>query len=304
MNNTPKKQNRLLANIALFSTALIWGLSFVAQRAGMEHIGPFTFNMTRCILGGLSLIPVILWVKIAAHEHCPPAVKHKRHINLYRAGTACGLALFLAMTVQQYCMQYVGAGKAGFITALYIIFVPVLAVLLGEKLKTKIIISVLLALIGLYLLCYKTGQGFSVYDFLLLLSAFLYAIHIMVVNYYSRIVNPVKASCFQFFVVGILSAILVFFFESPNIDSIIACRVPLFYAGIVTCGVAYTLQIYGQKYTLPVVASLILCLESVFAVLGGVLILGETLTLKELLGCLFMISGVIISNLNTDKEDA
>ena len=189
MHSNHKKQNKLLGNLALFFTALIWGLSFVAQRAGMEYLEPFTFNMTRCILGGLSLIPVILWVKVTAHEHCSKAVKHRRHINLYRAGTACGLALFLAMSVQQYCMQYVGAGKGGFITALYIIFVPVLSILLGDRLNKKIILSVFLALIGLYLLCYKAGLGFSVYDFLLLFSAFLYAVHIMVVNYYSCIVN-------------------------------------------------------------------------------------------------------------------
>lgn len=295
------KQNKFTANLALFMTALIWGLSFVAQRAGMEYIGPFTFNMTRSILGGLSLIPVILWVKITVHDHHSVRVKHKRHINLLRAGIACGLALFLAMSIQQYCMQFVGAGKAGFITALYIIFVPILSILSGDKLNKQILISVILALIGLYLLCFKSGQGYSIYDFLLLISALLYAVHIMVVNYYSGIVNPIKASCLQFFVVSILSFVMVIFFETPNLTSIISCKVPLFYAGVLTCGVAYTLQIYGQKYTIPVVASLILCLESVFAVIGGIFILGEVLSLKELLGCIFMISGVIISNIKKEN---
>lgn len=295
-------KNKLTANIALFMTALIWGLSFVAQRAGMEYIEPFTFNMVRSFLGGLSLIPVILWVKISAPDNRTERRKHAQHINLTRAGITCGVALFLAMSVQQYCMLYVGAGKAGFITALYIIFVPILAVLLGERLKKHIIVSVFLATIGLYLLCYKAGSGFDIWDLLILLSAFFYAVHIMLVNYYSRIVNPVKASCFQFFVVGLLSVILVLLFENPNIDAIIACKTPLLYAGILTCGVAYTLQIYGQKYTLPVLASLIFSLESVFAVLGGVLILGETLSIKELLGCIFMISGVILSNLHSEKK--
>lgn len=295
-------QNKLTSNIALFMTALIWGLSFVAQRAGMEYIGPFTFNMTRSILGGLSLIPVILWVKIVIQDTRTPYIKHKQHINLTRAGIACGLALFLAMSVQQYCMQYACAGKAGFITALYIIFVPILSILSGEKLKSSIIVSVLLATIGLYLLCYKQDTGFGKYDLLLLLGAFLYAVHIMVVNYYSRIVHPVKMSCFQFFVVGILSGFLMLFFEVFSIDAILACKVPLFYAGVLTCGVAYTLQIYGQKYTIPVVASLILSLESVFAVLGGVLILSEALTAKEILGCCFMISGVILSNLKANDK--
>ena len=295
-------KNKLTSNIALFLTALIWGLSFVAQRAGMEYIGPFTFNMVRSILGGLSLIPVILFVKISKPDTRTERRKHFQHINLLRAGIACGMALFFAMSVQQYCMQFVGAGKAGFITALYIIFVPILSVLLGDKLKREIVISIFLAFIGLYLLCFKTGMGFSIYDLLLLLSAFFYAVHIMVVYYYSRIVNPVKVSCLQFFVLAILSAIPIILFENPDMKSILACKIPILYAGVLTCGVAYTLQIYGQKYTLPVLASLILCLESVFAVLGGALILGETMTIKEISGCIFMISGVILSNLHSDKS--
>ena len=294
-------KNKITANIALFMTALIWGLSFVAQRAGMDYLEPFTFNMVRSFLGGLSLIPVILWVKISHPDKRTERRKHFQHINLTRAGIACGTALFLAMSVQQYCMQFVGAGKGGFITSLYIIFVPIISILLGDKLKKEIIISVFLALIGLYLLCFKAQAGFDIYDLLLLLSAFFYAVHIIVVDYYSNIVHPVKASCFQFFVLAILSAILVILFEKPSLDAILACKIPLLYAGVITCGVAYTLQIYGQKYTLPVIASLIFCLESVFAVAGGVLILSETLSIKESIGCLFMISGVILSNLHSDK---
>ena len=296
-------KNKITANIALFMTALIWGLSFVAQRAGMEYIEPFTFNMVRCILGGLSLIPVILLVKVSVPDTRTERRKHFQHINLARAGIACGIALFAAMTVQQYCMKFVGAGKAGFITALYIIFVPILTVLLGEKLKKRVIVSVFLALFGLYLLCYKASTGFDIWDLLLLLSAFFYAVHIMLVNYYSRIINPIKASCAQFFVVGILSAVLVGLFESPNINSIMACKIPLLYAGVVTCGVAYTLQIYGQKYTLPVLASLIFSLESVFAVVGGSIILGEIMSIKEISGCVFMICGVILSNLHHPKKE-
>ena len=295
-------KNKLTSNIALFLTALIWGLSFVAQRAGMEYIGPFTFNMIRSLLGGLSLIPLILWVKVSKPDHRTERRKHFQHINLARAGIACGVALFIAMSIQQYCMQYVTAGKSGFITALYIVFVPIISILLGDKLKKEIIISVLLSLTGLYFLCYKAGSGFNIYDLLVLLSAFFYGIHIMVVDYYSRIVNPIKASCLQFFVLALLSSVLVLLLEKPNMEAIMMCKVPILYAGILTCGVAYTLQIYGQKYTLPVLASLIFCLESVFAVIGGVLILGETLSTKEILGCIFMISGVILSNLHSDKS--
>lgn len=295
-------QNRVSANIALFLTALIWGLSFVAQRAGMEYVEPFTFNMVRCVLGGFSLIPVIVWYKVSQPDTRTERKKHFQHINLERAGIACGLALFVAMTVQQYAMQFVGAGKGGFITALYVVFVPLITVLMGSKLEKNVIVSVILSLIGLYLLCWKGGAGFDIYDLMVLVSAFFYGVHILVVNYYSRHVNAVKASCLQFFVVGILSTLLVLLFEHPTMEAIYNCRIPILYAGILTCGVAYTLQIYGQKYTLPVVATLILCLESVFAVLGGVLILGETMSLKESLGCLFMISAVILSNIRIEKR--
>lgn len=290
-------KNKLSANLALFMTALIWGLSFVAQRAGMEYVGPFTFNMVRSFIGGLSLIPVVILVKTAAPDNRTQAVKHYQHVNLARAGIACGIALFIAMSVQQYCMQYVGAGKGGFITALYIVFVPIITVLYGEKLHKNVIISILLSVVGLYLLCYKSNNGFDIYDLFILLSAFFYALHILVVNYYSSKVNAIKASCLQFFIVGALSIFPVLLFESPSISSIIACKVPILYAGIITCGIAYTLQIYGQKYTAPVIASLILCTESVFAVIGGSLILGETMSTKEILGCIFMISAVILSNL-------
>lgn len=295
-------ENRLTANLALFMTALIWGLSFVAQRAGMEYVEPFTFNTVRCILGGLSLLPVIIWIKASHTDTRTERRKHAQHINLERAGIACGVALFIAMSIQQYAMQYVGAGKGGFITALYIVFVPIITVLMGDKLSKNIVVSVFLSLVGLYLLCYKPTTGFDFYDLLILLSAFFYGVHIIVVNYYSKRVNAVKASCLQFFVVGILSAILVALFEKPTWDAILACKIPILYAGILTCGVAYTLQIYGQKYTLPVLASLIFCLESVFAVIGGALILGETLSVKEMLGCLFMISAVILSNIKLEKR--
>ena len=296
-------KNKLIANLALFLTALIWGLSFVAQREGMEYIGPFTFNAIRSFLGGLSLIPVILWVKYSKPDTRTERRKRYQHINLARAGIGCGLALFTAMSIQQYCMQFVSAGKAGFITALYIIFVPIISVLQGKKLEKSIIISVFLAVIGLYLLCYKTETGLSIYDLYLLVGAFFYGVHILVVNYYSSRVHAAKACCLQFFVVGLLSLPLMLMFENPILSNIIACKVPIFYAGVLTCGVAYTLQIFGQKNTLPVIASLIFSLESVFAVLGGALILGETMIPKEIAGCVFMITAVILANLSPEEKN-
>lgn len=295
-------KNKLQANLALFLTAAIWGLSFVAQREGMEHIGPFTFNMVRSFLGALSLLPVILWVKYSKPDKRTKRMKRYQHINLARAGIGCGVALFIAMSIQQYCMQYVSAGKAGFITALYIVFVPLISVLQGEKLGRNIIISVILSVIGLYLLCFKSGSGFNIYDLLLLAGAFFYGVHILVVNFYSSKVNAAKACCVQFFVMGVLSAFLTILFETPSVEAMIDCKISLLVTGFLACGVAYTLQIYGQKYTLPVLASLILCTESVFAVLGGALILGETMFPKEIVGCCFMIVAVVLANLHSTEE--
>ncbi len=289
---------RVLSNFALFLTALIWGLSFVAQKAGMEYVGPFSFNFARSILGGLSLIPLIFIVKLIKKDRRTKEIKHQQHVELAKAGLSCGAALFTAMSIQQYSMISASAGKAGFISALYIIYVPLISMFFGQKLEKNVKISVGIALIGLYLLCFKPNSGgFDFYDILLLISAFFYGVHILVVNHFSNKVDAAKISCLQFFVVGLLSLPLMLLFETPDISGFIDCKVPLLYAGILTCGVAYTLQIFGQRYTAPVIASLILCLESVFAVIGGSLILHESMTLKETLGCVFMISAVVLSQL-------
>lgn len=290
---------KIFANLALLLTAFLWGISFVAQKAGSEYLGPFSFNMVRSFLGGLSLIPFIYISKIIQGDHRSQKVKHLQHILLTKAGFACGTALFLAMTIQQYSMMAASAGKAGFICSLYIIFVPLISMFFGHKLSDNVKFSLGLAVIGLYLLCFKNNtSGFDIYDVLLLISAFFYGVHIMLVNYFSKRANAAKISCLQFFVVGLLSTPFVLLFEHLQLQNIIACAIPLFFAGILTCGVAYTLQIFGQKYTNPVVATLILCLESVFAVLGGTVILHETMSIKEILGCIFMISGVVISQLD------
>lgn len=290
---------KILSNLALFFTALIWGVSFVAQKAGMDYVGPFSFNCARSILGGLSLIPLIFLVKLTREDKRPAKLKHIQHVLLAKAGISCGFALFLAMSIQQYSMLAASAGKAGFISSLYIIYVPVISMFFGQKLGRNVKISVGIALVGLYLLCFKNSTGgFDLYDVLLLIGAFFYGVHILVVNYFSKHVDAAKVSCLQFFVVALLSLPLMLIFENVDIQSFIACRVPILYAGILTCGVAYTLQIFGQKYTAPTIASLILCLESVFAVIGGSLILAETMSPRELSGCIFMISAVVLSQLN------
>ena len=294
-------KNRFIGNLALFLTALIWGLGFVAQRSGMEYIGPFTFNAVRSFLGALSLVPLLIWVKCSKPDKRTPVRKYVQRVGLARAGISCGIVLFLAMSVQQYCMQFVGAGKAGFITALYIIIVPLLSVFMGAKIAKRVILSVFLSVVGLYLLCFQADGKFNIYDLLLLLGAFLYGVHILVVNKYAK-VHPIKASCVQFLVVGILSLIPMFCFETVSTASLIDCKIPLLYAGFLSCGAAYTLQMFGQKHTYPVLASLILCLESVFAVIGGALILGEVMSTREICGCVLMISAVIIANTKMEQR--
>lgn len=294
-------KNRFTGNLALFLTALIWGLGFVAQRAGMEYIGPFTFNVIRSFLGALSLVPLILWVKFSKKDERTPKRKYVQRVGLAKAGISCGLALFIASSVQQYCMQYVGAGKAGFITALYIIFVPIISLCTGSKIAKRVIFSVFLSVIGLYLLCFHPDGGYSIYDFWLLVGAFFYGLHILVVDRFSK-VHPIKASCVQFLVVGILSLIPMFIIETPAIENLIDCKIPLLYSGILACGVAYTLQMFGQKHTFPVLASLILCLESVFAVIGGALILGEVMNTREIVGCVLMITAFIIANTKVEQR--
>ena len=293
-------KNRLVGNLALFLTALIWGMGFVAQRAGMEFIGPFTFNAVRNFLGALSLVPLILWVKYSKVDKRTPVRKYVQRVGLAKAGISCGIALFIAMSIQQYCMQFVGAGKAGFITALYIIFVPVFSIFTGSRIAKRVIFSVFLSVVGLYLLCFHPEGGYSIYDLWLLIGALFYGVHILVVDKYSK-VHPIKASCVQFLVVGILSLLPMFIIETPSIESLIECRIPLLYAGFLACGVAYTLQMFGQKHTFPVLASLILCLESVFAVLGGALILGEVMNIREIIGCVMMISAFIIANTKVEQ---
>lgn len=294
------KLQHLYSNLALLLTAFILGLSFVAQKAGMEYVGPFTFNTIRNFLGGLSLLPIIFIAKIyASKKYTLPDYKIKNQNKLLaKGGIICGVLFFLALSVHQYCMIYAPAGKAGFITAMYIIFVPLISVFFFKrKLRKNVILSVILAVLGLYFLCFKQGTEFQLCDFGLLVSSILFTFHLFAVGYFSHRISSIKLSCVQFFTAGFLSSILMFMFETISIEVITDCAKPLLFSGVIVTGVAYTLQVYGQKHTPPVLASLILSLESVFAVLGGMFILGETLTLKESFGCVIMISAIIFSQI-------
>lgn len=288
------KDKKLLGNILLLVTALIWGSSFVAQRLGTSYLEPFSFNSVRTIIGGLSLIPVIWFLdrkKPASERNTSPEERK----FLLMGGIFCGVALFIASSLQQIGIEYTTAGKSGFITALYILLVPVFSIFLGKPIRTHVWGAIILGLGGLYLLCIKEGFSIGKGDFITLICAVAFAFHILIIAYYAPKVDGVRLSCIQFLVAGFLGLICMFIFEKPEIGNFTSCILPILYSGLFSCGVAYTLQIVGQKWTEPAVASLLMSFESVFAVVSGWLILGEGFSVRELGGCALMFCAVIMA---------
>lgn len=285
--------NKIKGNLMLLLTALIWGNGFVAQSVGMDYIGPYTFLCVRGIIGGLFLIPCIFILN--KFNYIKSESKDTK--ILVKGGVLCGIVVCIANIFQQFGIVYTTVGKAGFITALYIIIVPLLGILLKKKVEANTYVSVLIAMAGLYLLCINESLSINKGDVLSLICAFFFSIQILLVDHYSSLVDCVKLSCIQFLVSGIIAAVPMFIFENPEMKNILAAYVPLLYAGIMSFGVAYTLQIVGQKYTEASYASLLMSLESVFAVLGGWLILGQTLSFKEVLGTILMFLAIILAQL-------
>lgn len=287
----------------LLLTAFIWGTAFVAQSVGMDHLGPFSFNGIRCLIGAVALLPCIWFLnRMNKDPETDGSEKEKSGKDLITGGVACGVLLFTASSLQQAGIQYTTAGKAGFITAFYIVIVPVLGIFLHKKIQWKVWMAVLLALVGLYFLCitesFSVGKG----DALVFLCALVFSVHILVIDHFSPKVDGVKMSCIQFFVSGILSFPFMFVLETPRFVSVAAAWMPLLYAGVLSCGVAYTLQILGQKNVNPAVASLILSMESCFSVLAGWIILGERLSFRESSGCILMFLAIILAQL-PDKNN-
>lgn len=295
-----------LKNITmLFLTAFIWGVAFVAQSVGMNYIGPFTFSCVRSILGGIVLIPCIWFLdRLKMKEE---GVTEKRTMSekekktLLIGGICCGIALCVASNLQQFGVKYTTVGKAGFITALYIVLVPIFGIFLKKKVGVKVWISVAISVVGLYLLCMTEKLSISKGDFLVLLCAIVFSIHILVIDHFSPLVDGVRMSCIQFWITGILSAIPMFLFEKLSLSAIFAAAVPLLYAGVMSSGVAYTLQIVAQKDADPTVASLILSLESVFSVLAGWVVLGQVMSMREICGCVLMFAAIILAQLPERK---
>ena len=297
------KNGEMKGNILLVITAVIWGAAFVAQSVSMDHIGAFTFQGVRSLIGSAVLVPVILALTSAKKkkgEYVKPGKKEKA--QLWKAGIICGIILTVASNLQQAGIQYTTAGKAGFITALYIVVVPILGLFMKKKVSLRIWLCVIMAMVGLYLLSVTEGFKLSMGDTLVLLCAVAFSFHIVVVDHYASAVDGVKLSCIQFLVCGVISSILMFIFEEPQIGGLMKAAVPILYAGVLSCGVAYTLQIVGQKYTRPAVASLLMSLESVFAVIGGWLVLNERLTPREGIGCILVFAAIILIQFAPTKK--
>lgn len=293
--------------LMLFLTAFIWGSAFVAQSVGMDYIGPFTFSCVRSFIGGIFLIPCIWFLdkwraKNGGAEVQKTAATKEEKKMILSGGICCGLALCVATNLQQIGMQYTTVGKAGFITALYIVLVPIFGIFLKKKVEAKIWVSVVISVAGLYLLCITDKLVLGKGDMLVLLCAVVFTIHILVIDYFSPKADGVRIACIQFFVTGILSAIPMFLFEMPHLADICAAAIPVLYAGVLSSGVAYTLQIVAQKDADPTVASLILSLESVFSVLGGWIILGQKLSTREVTGCILMFAAIILAQLPAKPE--
>ena len=307
MDKSNKKLQRR-NSLILILTAFIWGISFVAQSQGGHAVGPYSFNCIRSIIGSLFLIVLISILDKLGITHKPEGKTEKRTLLL--GGVLCGIFLCTATTLQQLGI-YMGtpSGKAGFLTACYIVLVPILSIFLKKKCGINVWISVAITLVGLYLLCINESFSIQLSDILVMICAFFFAIHILVIDHFSPKVDGLRMSCIQFMVTALISSFPMVILDI-NSDlkgwlmgfTTLDAWIPLLYAGILACGVAYTLQIIGQKGLNPTIASLIMSLESVFSVLAGWILLKEKLTIRELVGCVLIFVAVILAQLPTKSE--
>lgn len=304
---TENRQTSLRSSAMLTLTALIWGVAFVAQSEGMNYVGGFTFNACRFIVGGMVLIPCIFflrrvngdqWAKLDRTEQA------KRRKTGITGGICCGVFICLGSTFQQFGIAQTTVGKAGFITSLYIIIVPILGLFLRKKVGLNIWVSVGIAALGMYLLCITEGFAISRGDFLVFLCAIGFSLHILVIDYFSPKADGVVISCVQFFTAGIISGVLMFFFERPTWDAVMAAWAPVLYAGVMSCGVGYTLQVVAQKDVEPTIASLIMSLESVFSLLAGWVLLGQKMSPKELSGCVLVFGAIVLAQVPAEMLTA
>lgn len=291
MNN-----KRLGANMLLLLTAAIWGFAFVAQRVGSQYVGALTFNGIRFALGSISLIPLIIYFdkdkKSRNNDESNSYIDSKKQV-LY--GVLVGIALYAGSTLQQIGIIYTTAGKAGFITGLYIVFVPIIGIFLKHKIQKNSWIGVAFAVVGLYLLSVNENFSIGYGDLLEIIGAVFWAIHILVIDNFSKKMDALKLSCIQFATCSFLSLITALMFERITLSGISQSLVPILYGGLLSVGVAYTLQVVAQKNAKPSHAALILSMESVFSAIGGAIFLGESMSSRGYIGCSLILAGILVS---------
>ena len=295
MNDNKKRH---LGNILLLLTAAIWGTAFVFQRMGSQDIEPLFFNSSRMLLAAVAvgIVALILGRKDKEKQLAmtPEERRANRKVTII-GGILCGLFLAGGSAFQQMGLVYTTAGQAGFITALYILIVPVISFFFFRKKISWIVwLAVIIGVFGMYLLCVNEGFSLTKGDLLVMVCAFIFSGHILCIDHFVKLADPIRISAIQFVTGTVLLGILAFIFEDPSWDDITKALIPILYCGVVSGGVGYTLQMVGQKFSSPTVASLLLSLESVFAVLAGMLILHESLTFKELIGCIVMFIAIIL----------
>lgn len=289
------ENKRAKANMILLLVAAIWGFAFVAQRVGAGYVGAFTFNGVRFMLGGLSLLPLLYMNRGHKSIDASPS-------KTAVAGIVTGSVLFLAASLQQVGLAETTAGKAAFITGLYIVLVPVFGIFLKHSISINMWIGAAVAITGLYLLSVTGDFNISNGDLLELVGAIFWALHILVIDHYTKSIDALKLSFVQFMTCSILSLVTAFTFETVAMSGIIQALIPILYGGICSVGIAYTLQVFGQKYAKPSHAAIVLSMETVFATLGGFLMLNEKLGLRGYTGCALMLTGMILSQIKFSME--
>ena len=290
--------SKMKSNLLLALAAFIWGIAFVAQSVSMDHIGPWTFTCIRNFIAAATLyILMPLLNKISGSEN-----KKTNKKEMWIGGICCGIALAVASMFQQTGIIYTTVGKAGFLTALYTVIVPILSLFLGKKSKWNVYVAVGISIIGMYFLCMNENFSIAYGDVLVLICALMFAFHIMIVDHFVKGIDGIKLSCIQFLTAGIFCLIPMVVLEKPNLNNIFEAAVPILYAGILSSGAGYTLQIVGQKGADPSIAGMILSLESVFAALAGTLLLHEVLSLRELFGCILVFGAIIFSQIQFRKH--
>ena len=302
------KHNQVRQVVFPILAAFIWGTAFVAQDLCADSIGTFAFNATRYFIAVLALLVVIAVSDKAKKNRPTPTAEEKKAANkqLWLGGLCCGVALAIASNFQQAgLVAGTDAGKAGFITALYVVLVPVFGLFFKRKVSLPVWIAVVCSVVALYLLCIKGDFSLAAGDLLILVCAVCFAVHILVIDHFTAYCDGVKLSCLQFLFAGIISAVCMFLFETVDFAAIWSCILPLLYVGIFSCGVGYTLQILAQKDSNPTVVTILLSLESVFAVIAGAIVLHQQMTAREYIGCVVMFVAVILAQIQfPEKKNA